>query len=377
MRISLRPWRWGWILPALGLWCAGCATPPPPQNQDVVVSNMLREFELRERAAAGKAELPDAPMGTARDGASQGGAAAATVAAADPGWEAAREGFARPEMGRLSIQPDSILRITVEEDPGLGGTYPVNDIGAIALGYIGPVVLDNLSETEATAKIQERLLARDFKTATVTVKIMRPSYDRCTILGDVVRGGEIKLGAGDVVSLKNALMRAGGIQNAAKYTRVRVVRGGMLTPFPHSMPGETFRLSDAQGNPKVPDITLSNNDIAFVYSEVPRGVLVRNGRWLGAHLNWVLVLGEVTAPGYVSFVRGERFTMMNLVFRMGGLPPYANDRAIRVLRRNSEGFEYEYRVNVREIMKEGNPDLDFPLQSGDRIVVPSRGFRLL
>lgn len=65
--------------------------------------------------------------------------------------------------------------------------------------------------------------------------------------------------------------------------------------------------------------------------------------------------------------------MMNLIFRLGGLPAYANDKAVRVIRANADGMQQEFRVNVREILEEGDPELDFPLESGDRVIVPSRG----
>ncbi|MDA0991856.1 MAG: hypothetical protein O3A51_14040, partial [Verrucomicrobia bacterium] len=113
---------------------------------------------------------------------------------------------------------------------------------------------------------------------------------------------------------------------------------------------------------------LRNNDVAFIFSRVPS----RNRGVNRVLPRWVLVLGEVNEQGFYSFTPNERFTIMNLIFRMGGLPQYANDKAIRVIREDNEGIEHEYRVNAREILKEGDPDLDFKLEPGDRIVVPAR-----
>ncbi|MBN2302662.1 MAG: polysaccharide biosynthesis/export family protein, partial [Lentisphaerae bacterium] len=60
----------------------------------------------------------------------------------------------------LTIQPDCLIQITVKEDPSLDGSYPVNEIGAVELNYVGPVILYNKTERGAEAKIREVLTAR-------------------------------------------------------------------------------------------------------------------------------------------------------------------------------------------------------------------------
>jgi protein involved in polysaccharide export with SLBB domain len=337
-----------------------------------VLSELMRQYDADASGAfEDETELPDLDasdspdirMGTTSGGDTSGGAAR-------PASQLTTELSQDP--GTLTIQPDSILRISVNEDPGLGGSYPVNDIGAIALGYIGPVILYDMTVAMAGEKIERILLRRDFKTATVSVKILRPSYDRVRITGAVKRAGLIKVGAGDEVTLNNALVRAGGITGAPWETRVKVVRNGLKSMFVAYLGGEIYTLVDEAGNPSVPNVTLRNNDVAIVYSQAKQ---TRRGKKVRSR--WVLVLGEVGSQGFYRFEPRARFTMMNLIFRMGELPPYANDRAIRVIRQDKDGIEHEYRVNVREILKEGDPDLDFPLVSGDRIIVPARRFQIL
>lgn len=51
----------------------------------------------------------------------------------------------------------------------------------------------------------------------------------------------------------------------------------------------------------------------------------------------LLVLGEVRRKGFITFGPTEKCTMMNLIFKMGSLPPYAKDKAIRVIRKNAAG----------------------------------------
>lgn len=274
-----------------------------------------------------------------------------------------------------TIQPDSVLKISVAEESGLNGSYQVNKLGAISLGYIGPVILFNMTEQEAVQKIQDILRGRGgFNSATVGVKIHRASYDQCKVLGVVGSAGVIKLGPGDFVTLNNALVRAGGIKGAASSVRVRVVREGMKSPVWQSLPGEVYTFITEDGKVRVPNVTLRNNDIAYVFTYVPPRA--RHARAVRGRGRWVLVLGEVNQEGFYQFTKDERFTMMNLYFKMGGLPQFANDKSVEVIRRDGEGYEEKFKVNVRDILSDGDPDKDFDLEPGDRIIVKERRLTL-
>ena len=61
---------------------------------------------------------------------------------------------------------------------------------------------------------------------------------------------------------------------------------------------------------------------------------------------------------------------------MGGLPPYANKKAVQIVRTDTEGHKKEFKVNVNKILDDGNPDKDVALESGDRVIVPARRISL-
>jgi len=277
--------------------------------------------------------------------------------------------------GVVTIQPDSVVQVSVREDSQLDGSYQVNQLSAIQLGYVGPVFLHNMTEEQAAEKIQEVLENRFFREATVSVRILRPSYDTVAIRGRVSRPGVIQIGSGDRISLNDALLRAGNVTAPIRDAHVRIVRGGLTRAVAASEPGEEYSLVDDQGNPHVPDVWLWNNDIAFLFTrsarqpDAPIDVEEREVRE-------VLVLGEVRRQGVYRFTDPSRATMMHLVLQMGGFPTYANQRAIRVIRREEDGREQEFRVNASEILEEGNPDADFALENGDRVIVPARRMSL-
>ena len=274
--------------------------------------------------------------------------------------------------GGLTFQEDYRLQVRVDEDPSLDGAYTVNGIGAIQLGYVGPVFLYNKTEAEAAAKIKAILERRGFKRATVRVRLLRPSYDRIEVSGQVNKGAIIKIGPDDAISIRDALMWAGGVRATAQRATVRIVRGGLMSALPHALEGEIYPLFDASGKPAIPDVYLRRNDILQVFAGPPP----RAAGAAAAPLRTVLVLGEVKQQGYFDFDHSESFTMMQLVLKMGGFPPYANTKKIRVLRRDGDGYEQEFRIDVRELLEEGNPDYDFEFVNGDRIVVPARRISL-
>ena len=333
---------------AFALFFSGCAT-----RRDKAYSRILKELEA-EMAKDGtssetvETDQPDAPIGylpsVLGDSALPGGG------------------------GALTIQPDCLLHITVEEDPGLDGSYPVNALGAVQLGYIGPVILFNKTEDEAARKIEGVLMRRDFRNATVRVRIQRASYDKIRVDGAVSQRGLLQIGAGDTISLNDALLRAGGLVPAIRGPKVRVVRGGLTDALWRSLEGEVFSLMTNDGKPAVPDVNLRNNDIVVVYSTEAKGPIALGERE-------ILVLGEVTKPGIYRFTGAEPCTMMHLMFRMGGLPMYAKRSAVRIVRA-SEGGEEEIIVDVDNILDDGDPMDDVPLENGDRVIVGARRLSL-
>jgi protein involved in polysaccharide export with SLBB domain len=279
--------------------------------------------------------------------------------------------------GVVTIQPDSVVQVTVREDNALDGSYQVNQLSAIELGYVGPVFLHNMTEDQASEKIKEVLENRFFNQATVSVRILRPSYDTVAIRGRVTRPGVLQIGAGDRISLNDALLRVGNVTASIRDAYVRVVRGGQTRAVAASEPGEEYGLVDDDGNPKVPDVWLWNNDVVFVFVrsaiESDSGAVVDVEQ---RETREVLVLGEVNRQGIYRFTDPSRATMMHLILQMGGFPAYADKDAIRVIRRDDEGNEKEFPVDATKILKEGNPDLDFALEDGDRVIVPARRMSL-
>ena len=268
-----------------------------------------------------------------------------------------------------TIQPETVLWVSVEEDPSLNGRYLVNKDSAIDFGYVGLVYLADMTVEKAEAAIRTALEGRYLNRATVSVKIAKASYDQVEVLGAVDMPGEIKIGAGAAILLNDALRRAGGLRGNRENARVKVVLGGMRTPYGPAATGEVYVLSAADGQHQIPEIYLRNNDLAYVftYETTQPGVTSGGGKR-------ILLLGEVPRRGIVEFAENEPCTLMYLLFKIGGLPRFARSDRIQVVRTAKNGHETTFVVDGDALLNQGDPRNDVMLETGDRVVVPARKF---
>jgi protein involved in polysaccharide export with SLBB domain len=335
-----------------GLTLCGCAT-----RHEVDLSRLLRQLERGAAATNAPAAVgPDEPE----------------PPSAPMAGLLTEEGVAA--LGEITIQPDSLVQVTVEEDPTLDGSYQVNEIGAVQLKYVGPVILYNKTEKQAEEKVREVLLGRGFKKATVKVRMLRASYDRVQMEGKINRPGIITIGAGDTISLYEALLRAGGLESTTRETKAQILRNGMLSPAPFAIQPEEYRLMQENGKPDIPTVYVRPNDIVRVlWADAPGA---ETGAAAAGGPRSILVLGEVNRPGFYTFEAGEPASLLRLILKLGGLPPYANAKAVTIIRRLPDGSEKTIKVNAQQLLETGDPNDDEPLEDGDRVKVPQRRISL-
>lgn len=79
------------------------------------------------------------------------------------------------------------------------------------------------------------------------------------------------------------------------------------------------------------------------------------------------VLGQVHAPGVYPLRSGE--VLSQALAQAGGLTPFANARAIRIVRRTAHK-DVQMTVNYKRIEDGGSPQDEVALEAGDTITVP-------
>ncbi len=82
----------------------------------------------------------------------------------------------------------------------------------------------------------------------------------------------------------------------------------------------------------------------------------------------VSVIGAVEKPG--SFELVGRQTLLSMISQAGGLKETASDR-ILVLRRGEDGQTETIPIDMEDLMENGNPALNIPLQADDVVNIPA------
>jgi protein involved in polysaccharide export with SLBB domain len=91
-------------------------------------------------------------------------------------------------------------------------------------------------------------------------------------------------------------------------------------------------------------------------------------------LGRVYVSGQVVRQGPIQIPPGEILTVSKVILRAGGFANFANKRAVQVTRRNADGQEQRFELNMQDVIERGMLHRDMELQSDDFVTVPARAF---
>jgi polysaccharide biosynthesis/export protein len=83
---------------------------------------------------------------------------------------------------------------------------------------------------------------------------------------------------------------------------------------------------------------------------------------------FVSVIGEVAQATRVQLTRDLR--VLEAIAQAGGFGPFADKSNVRIVRRNADGTESEYRFDYDAYIRGRAPGTNIVLQHGDTIVVP-------
>ena len=84
----------------------------------------------------------------------------------------------------------------------------------------------------------------------------------------------------------------------------------------------------------------------------------------------VTVLGQVASPGPVNMPSTMDLTVTKVLQAAGGLRPFANKSKIQVSRRDKDGKQSTYTIDLVEIGEKGRIEKDIVLRAGDVVWVP-------
>ena len=181
-------------------------------------------------------------------------------------------------------------------------------------------------------------------------------------MADYVPEGEPKIVPGLMLRVGVTASGASAVQEGAMEV---TANGEILLPLMGTVKCEGLTLAELQDKVKEacqtyfidPQVTAS-----FIYDPERSGM---KSPW-----GTVLVMGTVVRPGPVNMPSTRDMTVTRAVMFAGGATPLADQRRVKVWRREKDGALKDIKVDLEEIGKKGRLDMDVALRPGDVVWVP-------
>jgi polysaccharide biosynthesis/export protein len=242
------------------------------------------------------------------------------------------------------------LQIAVWGSPELSAGAVVRPDGKITLPGVGDVVASGFTPEDLSKKLAEKLESV-VKTAIVTVTVTGITNNKVYVFG----GGVEQTVQGATYSgvhflparttLLKFLCQLGNLSNA-DLKRTYIMRNNK------KLDADVYGLFVKGDLSK--DIFLKAEDIIYMPNN---------------ELNKIYIMGAVNSPKYIFHREGIR--ILDAILEAGGFTKFAKENDVLVLRKSSEGAEKmeELRLQVKDLMKEGDLRQNVTLMPGDFVIV--------
>lgn len=261
---------------------------------------------------------------------------------------------------RTPLKVGDRLQYTVAEDRTQPVPLFIDERGEVDVPLIGRVQASGLTARQLAGVVKRQLEVEFYYHATVLVQV-QPDHvrGRVTILGPVADQGTLTLATGELLTLSQAILRAGGFTAGADRNRVAVIRRdpdrGTETRSLHQV-GRMFDSGDFLGDP-----ILEPDDVVLV---------PRTGEVGGK----VFIVGAVSNPGLYDIPRDGPFTVSRAIMQAGGFTRFADRRRVKLIRSDPALGERDRTqvINVGDILERGRAELDQPVRADDIVRVEER-----
>jgi polysaccharide export outer membrane protein len=250
------------------------------------------------------------------------------------------------------------LNITVEEQADLSRVYAVAGDGTVDFAFAGRVVVAELTEDEAAAKLKAVLEKDYFNTAHVSISIANFVEGDVLVQGEVKSPGVLAFRGDSLLTVMEAILRSGGMTDRAAGNRVQIVRW---------VPGGRM----ARETVTVDVDAIMDGDFSKDQYLRPRDTVMvpRRGEGEDEGQAEYLAMGEVAHPGFYPW-RGN-LDIIKAVTQVGGLGEFADWGAGRILRKRPGGDYSVIPVDLGRLFSTADMSLNMKLQPGDILFVPS------
>ncbi len=232
------------------------------------------------------------------------------------------------------------LSISVWGVPELSVSTVVRPDGKITLPAVGDVAATGLTPV-ALSQDLTKILDSYVKKPIVTVAVAGVNNNRIYIFGGGVPSTVINL-AGRTTLFK-LLCSLEGVENV-DLKLARLMRDGQQQAIDFYHLFVDGDLSE--------DVNLQAEDILYLPTN---------------EKNKIYVVGAVNAPQYLIYRDGLR--ILDAIFECGGFTKFAKESSVLILRMQ-EGQEARIKVNIKDLINQGDQSQNIELVRGDYVMVP-------
>lgn len=260
---------------------------------------------------------------------------------------------------RRNMQVGDRLIYQVEEEQEPPIIVFVDDRGHVEVPLIGLVEAEGKTPRQLAHEIRDLLEVTYFHRATVRIEYQYAdrSRGRITLAGQVTRPGPMSIPADEILTVSNALLRAGGFTPGAERSTVQLVRRDPDNPDDE----QTLELDMVrilEEGIVAEDIPVQDGDLIVV----PRRDV------LSAKF---IINGSVLSPGLYDLPADQELTVSEAILKAGGFAKFANRRQVRLIRADKTlpDAEQNVLVDVRRILETGDRSNDPVIKPDDIIRV--------
>lgn len=256
----------------------------------------------------------------------------------------------------LKLKTGDIVSINVFGEASLTGAFPVGPGGEIVFPLLGGIPAAGFTSKELGAEIQARLEADYIRSAQVAVAIAQEAKlapETVTVIGQVMRPGQVAFDKGTAMDLFTAIATAGGLTERANRLHIELKR----------REGDDLR-TQVLGLESDRVLKLRDKDTVIVHA-MPEKVVAEKV------VQTVTVIGEVRTPGQVTIRDEQPLDIITAIAMAGGFTDVARPSKVVVRRTGPNGVE-TFEVNVSKMQKDNSQPVF--LQPNDTVTVPQSVF---
>ena len=312
------------------------------------------------------------------------------VPAATPVRSAPNTTYTQPETS-YTLGAGDRVRIDIFQVPQYSGETDVLIDGAMNLPLVGKIPVRGLTIEQATAAVSAAY-GQFLRRPLITISLLTRRPLQIGIAGEVNRPGSytIKQDGAQFPTVTQLVQTAGGLTRIADVRNVQIRRpqqGGLEQVINVDL-WQLIQTGDLRY-----DVRIRDGDTVFIpetnvnLAEAPilanTSFSAQNDRPIS-----IAIVGQVFRPGTYS-VNGETSrtaqagtvgstvgsstlpTVTRAIQAAGGIKPLANIREVEVRRLTKAGTEQSFKVNLWNLLTQGDLKQDAILQEGDTIMIPT------